>query len=251
MNSNEVIESLAKQIKYFVGDKYAVVGVSGGVDSAVVAALCVKALGKDKVLGLQMPYGDQSTKDGDSLIKQLGIYSRTVNIKPIIDAYPIYLAPGNRDLHDRLVNGNIRARTRMTLLYALAGCYNGLVIGTSNRTEIMIGYITKYGDGGCDCEPIGDLYKTEIFEIAEALPVPLSIIDKKPSAELWEGQTDEDEIGLTYKKMDKILHAFNEEILSLFDIEEIFGEEEVNKVIAMSARSEHKRKMPPVFKVRR
>jgi NAD+ synthase len=203
-------------------------------------------LGKDRVLGLQMPYGNQSTEDGDILIEQLRINSRTINIKTIIDAYPIALCSAEKDLTDRLVNGNIRARTRMTLLYALAGCCDGLVMGTSNATEIQLGYFTKFGDGGCDVEPIGDLYKTEIFEVAKMIRVPKSIIDKKPSAELWENQTDEGEIGMTYAEIDKILqHKVT--TVGLFLNE--FGENG-RKIMERVASTNHKKNMPPTFMVR-
>ncbi len=226
----KAIEKVTKGLKEHLGNKKAVIGISGGIDSAVVASLCVNAVGKENVLGVLIPYGTQSTEEGKILVNHLGIENKTINIKEIVDKFN-YLPL------DKISLGNVMARTRMIVLYSFANQLEGRVIGTSNKTETEIGYFTKYGDGGCDLEPIADIYKTEIFEIAKILKIPQRIIDKKPSAGLYEGQTDEGEIGATYEEMDAVLK----------------GKITEGKVYDLIQRrienSEHKRKMPPTFYV--
>lgn len=234
LNYEEAIQSIRGQLISYLkpGErKKAIIGVSGGIDSAVVANLCVNAIGKRRVFGVLMPYGSQDTKDAELVVNHLGIPHETVNIERIVDDYDFLEL-------DNLAKGNIMARTRMTTLYAFANKLNGLVIGTGNKTEIKIGYFTKYGDGGVDIEPIGDLYKTEIFKIAKLLGLPKKIINKKPSAELWEGQTDEDEIGMTYSKLDDILRTGEAH------------EKDYVKVQALEKASDHKRNTPPIFRIR-
>jgi NAD+ synthase len=164
MDYEFIVNKLKQDIRFFLKDKNAIIGISGGIDSAVVAALCVEAVGKDRVIGIQMPYGGQSTEDGTILMKHLDIDfgdNSVINIKPIVDTFTKELTMIE---NTKLTNGNIRARVRMALLYAIAGGSNGMVMGTGNKTEILLGYFTKYGDGGVDVEVIGNLYKTEIFE---------------------------------------------------------------------------------------
>ena len=188
-----------------------------------------------------MPYDTQDIKDAKKVCNEIG-YARLIDIKPIVNAFEFNACIDPVDKDYRLTVGNIRARVRMTLLYAYAGAKNGLVVGTSNKTEIALGYFTKYGDGGCDIEPIGDLYKTEIFEVAKILGIPQSIIDKKPSAELWEGQTDEDEFEMTYSEIDEML----QQIMPMPLFIEKYGDKAL-KLIKRVTNTEHKRKMPPVF----
>jgi len=249
MNFEYVKSTVETQIKRYLGNRKAIVGISGGIDSAVVASLCVNALGRDNVIGIQMPYGEQSTKDGSALLAHLEIKDIIVNIKHIVQSFPLPLLPSidqNADLN-RMTNGNVRARVRMTLLYAYAGSFNGMVIGTSNKTEIMLGYFTKYGDGGCDIEPIGDIYKTDVFGLAKILGIPEAIITKKPSAELWEGQTDEGEIGMTYAEIDEMFRAYlKDEMINLRDFYEKYGRKG-EMLIQRYINTEHKRRMPPVF----
>jgi NAD+ synthase len=231
MTYKEITKDLEKQIKQYVKNRTAIIGISGGIDSAVVATLAKNVLGKEKVYGILMPYGNQDTKDAKTLVDFLNINSNEINIKNILDKYDFLKI-------DRLEKGNIMARTRMTILYTFANKLEGLVIGTGNKTEIEIGYFTKYGDGGVDLEPIGDLYKTEIFKLAKFLKIPRVIIEKKPSAELWENQTDENEIGATYPEIDSVLKG------------EIKKGEIFEKIQRLRNNSAHKRKMPEIIQVR-
>jgi NAD+ synthase len=229
MNYKKIAEKIENFIKQkTAGLEGAVLGVSGGIDSTVVAYLAVNALGKEKVYSLIMPYElNQNTTDGIELAEKLGIRQELIGIKPIVDAFENTI-----NLENKVSKGNLMARARMCLLYAKANEKNRLVLGTSNKTEIMLGYFTKYGDGGVDIEPIGDLYKTEVWELAKYLGVDKKLIDKKPTADLWEGQTDEGEIGATYQEMDKVLRG------------EITKGKVYDLVQKKIKNSEHKRRMP-------
>ncbi len=225
-----VEEKIIKGIKDFVGDKNVFIGISGGIDSAVTTFLCVKALGNKKVFGVLMPYGRQSDIDDSvSVINQLNIKYFKKDIKPIVDQYKI--------ADSKFVKANIMSRTRMTILYAYSNHKNGLVIGTTNKSEMEVGYFTKYGDGGVDFEPIAGLYKTEIFQMAKILNVPKNIITKKPTAGLWDDQTDEDEFGFTYFELDKFLQG--EKINPS-------AESKIKEIIKLS---EHKRHLPPTISI--
>jgi len=182
----------------------AVIGISGGIDSAVVAALAVNALGRYNVRGILMPYGKQSDiQDSYDVVKKLGITIEEIDITHMVDSFQ-ELENEERIEIEHIRYGNIKARVRMICLYDRAKKYNGLVLGTGNKSELLMGYFTLHGDGACDLEPIGHLYKTEVFELAKELKVPKHIIEKAPSAGLWDGQTDEEEMGYTYKEMDSI-----------------------------------------------
>ncbi|MFH1248621.1 MAG: NAD+ synthase [archaeon] len=233
MKLEKAIETIITELKEFIGNKKAVIGISGGIDSAVVAALCVKAVGKENVVGISMPYGNNNTDDAILLVNHLGIACKEVNIKQTVDSFNFFEM-------SHIGKGNIMARTRMIVLYAFANKFDGLVIGTGNKSELSVGYFTKYGDGGVDLLPIGDLYKTEVFDVARALKLPQKIINKKPSADLWEGQTDEGEMGVSYEMLDIILQGkgnnCNKEIIA--------------KAKLMIERSEHKRRTPRIIFVR-
>lgn len=183
------------------GFSKAVLGVSGGIDSAVVAFLLARAIGANNVVGVMLPYGGQSTVHSEEVITASGIRSEFFDISPMIDAYF-----SRESGHDKLRKGNKMARERMSVLYDRSQVHRALVVGTGNRTEIELGYFTLHGDGASAVAPLASLYKGQVFQLAEYLGVPRSVIDKKPSADLWEGQTDEEEIGATYAEIDVILY---------------------------------------------
>ena len=183
------------------GLKRVTVGISGGLDSAVVAVLCKEAFG-DNMSGVLMPsqYSSQSSKnDAIELCEKFGIDYETVEIEPMVRAYLPYMS------HDKMRIGNYSARVRMSVLYDISARDSSLVVGTSNKSEILLGYGTLFGDTACAINPIGQLYKSDAFEFARFIGVTDAIIEKKPSADLWEGQSDEEELGYTYKVMDDVL----------------------------------------------
>jgi len=203
-------EELTKEIESFIRKetqyvKGTVIGLSGGIDSSLVGCLTVRAIGKDRVNGLILPYGNQDSDAGEEIAKFLGIEYKIINIKARVDI----LAENFEKIYDckldELAYGNLKARERMCWLYTKANMDSLMVLGTTNKSEYEIGYLTKHGDGAADIEPIRDIYKTECWELAAYLELPEWVIEKTPSAELWEGQTDEKEIGLSYEKLDKIL----------------------------------------------
>lgn len=189
------------------GGRGAVFGMSGGLDSAVVAALCLRVFPAD-ALGVLMPCHSDPQDAEDALLaaRHFGLPTATVDLTPVYDALVAQLGKASADLPtDRLVTANLKPRLRMATLYAFANQRTYRVVGTSNRSELAIGYFTKYGDGGADLLPIGALTKTEVRELAEQLGVPRRIVDKPPSAGLWDGQTDEGEMGFTYRELDAYL----------------------------------------------
>lgn len=254
----KIIEDKKSLIKKYMGDKKAVIGISGGIDSTVCAYLCVEALGKENVIGVMLPYlsgkkveDTLSYKDGKQICDLLDLKTVfTIAIDDVVNQFKSSFP--YQGLFSQIASplknvtvGNVMARTRMIYLYAIANHYNGFVIGTSNKTELNIGYFTKFGDGAADVELLGDLYKTEVFNIAYLIGVPAYFVKKTPSADLWEGQCDEDEFGISYIELDTILSAI--ERREKDTVIEIYGKEKVEKVIAMIKNSEHKRKMPPVI----
>ena len=223
-----------------------IVGLSGGIDSSVTAALCVKALGKENVFGVMLPYRKShpdSFEHAKQVAENFGIRFEVVDISPMVDAY----FENYETDADILRKGNRIARERMCVLYDLSAKYKALVAGTGNRSEIMVGYCTQYGDSACAFEPIGHLYKTEVLKIAKILNLPDYVINKEPTADLWEDQTDEKEMGITYRKLDEILYQMldlksgKEEM-----IKQGISKQEMEKVEKMIRNSEFKRNMPPV-----
>ncbi|MFX0106435.1 MAG: NAD+ synthase [Candidatus Hodarchaeota archaeon] len=222
-----------------------VVGISGGIDSAVTTTLCVNALGKDNVIGLGLPISSlpQDLNDAEKLAKNLGIKFILVELTNIYDEF-VKITSGLFE-SNQIARANLKPRLRMMAIYFVGQSLGKLlVVGTGNRTELAIGYFTKYGDGGVDFEPIGGLYKCEVREIAKILKIPEVIIKKPPSAGLWEGQTDEGEIGLSYDVLDEIVFRIDNK-LDLNDLEI----ENVNKVKEMMKAAYHKITMPPFFRI--
>ncbi|HIH72853.1 MAG TPA: NAD+ synthase, partial [Thermococcaceae archaeon] len=214
-----------------------------GVDSATVAYLATKALGKERVLGLILPYYiNQDVDDALLVCKELGIEHKLINIKEIVDQFEKSIG---FEL-DRVSKGNLMSRTRMVILYAYANSKNYLVLGTSNKSEFLTGYFTKWGDAASDYAPLINLYKTEVWEIAKRIGVPERIITKKPSAGLWEGQSDEDDLGISYKLLDEILYRLVDLKMEKNKIAEELNVpmEKVEYVEYLIKKSEHKRRLP-------
>ena len=234
---NHIVQELQLYFKR-AGFKKAVLGLSGGVDSALTAKLAVMALGHKNVTALLMPHHDisraDSLSDAITWAKTLGIEYRIVSIRDYANSYKKF--PWEESEEAAM---NIQARIRMTILYHYANSYRALVLGTGNKTEITLGYFTKYGDGGADVLPIGGLYKTDVWQMAKKLELPEAIIQKTPSAELKAGHTDEAEIGVSYAEIDSILKKF-----------ETGGRAETDREKKLYQRiilNHHKRQLPPVI----
>lgn len=230
------------------GFRNAVLGVSGGLDSAVVLALCRKALGAGHVFALLLPYrasDPESLRHGQLACRAFKVPFEAIDISPQVDAYFDRFPAENR-----LQVGNKCARERMAVLYDFSVRKKGLVAGTSNKSELLIGYSTQFGDSAAAFQPIGDLYKTQVFELARHLGVPDEIVAKKPSADLWPGQTDEKEIGIAYKDLDVLLHLLVDMRWDEGEIiERGFSLALIRRVRRMIAGSQFKRTMPPVAKL--
>ena len=246
---NELVEFLRENFKK-AGFSKAVLGLSGGIDSALVAYLLRDALGKENVLAIMMPYkssNPDSLNHAKLVVEDLGINSKTIEITDMIDAYF-----KNEKEATSLRMGNKMARERMSILFDYSSKENALVVGTSNKTEIYLGYSTQFGDSACALNPIGDLYKTNIWDLSRYLKIPNELIEKKPSADLWEGQTDEQEMGLTYKEADQVLYRMLEENKTVEEIlAEGFSKDLVDNILKRMNRSEYKRRMPLIAKIKR
>jgi NAD+ synthase len=250
LDYSRVERGIVEFIRYYVDStraKGVVVGLSGGVDSTVTAYLLVKALGPERVVGLIMPDSDvtpeEDVEDARSVAESLGVRYKVIDIKPIVSAYTI--AAGVEP--DRRSKGNLRARVRMSLLYLHANMEGLLVAGTGDRSEILLGYFTKYGDGGADFLPIACLYKTQVRMLARHLGVPERIAGKPSSPRLWPGQLAEEELGLRYEEADLILYVLFDLKMSPEEAVEATGlpEEKVRRVLELHRATMHKRALPP------
>ena len=246
---SELVEFLRESFKK-AGFSKAVLGLSGGIDSALVAYLLRDALGKENVLAIMMPYkssNPDSLNHAKLVVEDLGINSKTIEITDMIDAYF-----KNEEEATSLRMGNKMARERMSILFDYSSKENALVVGTSNKTEIYLGYSTQFGDSACALNPIGDLYKTNIWDLSRYLKIPNELIEKRPSADLWEGQTDEQEMGLTYKEADQVLYRMLEENKKVEEVlAEGFNKDLVDNILRRMYRSEYKRRMPLIAKIKR
>jgi len=230
------------------GFQRAVIGLSGGIDSATACFLTTEALGVENVLALRMPYRTSSPDtlaDAQTVIDILDISSDTVDITPMVEP----LSKRFSDM-DAVRRGNVMARMRMIVLYDQSAAWNGLVIGTGNRTEALLGYTTVYGDSACAFNPVGDMYKTQLRQLAAALGVPRQIIEKPPSADLWPGQTDEGDLGFTYAAVDQVLYLLFDEAASPDQVVAAgFERSFVERVLGLVWRNEFKRRLPPVAQI--
>lgn len=238
--AGQIADWIGQQVRG-AGLRSVVLGLSGGIDSAVAAALCQRALG-DAALGVWMPCHSQPQDRLDALVvaEALGLEMVEVPLNDVFDTLVQVLPPGND-----LARANLKPRLRMLTLYYLANSRSALVVGTGNKVELQVGYFTKYGDGGADILPLGDLNKAEVRRLAAYLGIPRQIIDKPPSAGLWPGQTDEAEMGLRYAELDAAI-AVLEGAASLEVAPEV-----LERVRRMQAASAHKRALPPICRVSR
>jgi len=247
--TEQTIEKFLAEKLRKVGAKGFVLGVSGGIDSAVCLRLCARAVGKGKVLALLMPEKDSpkdDLRDSKYLCELEGVRYEIIDITGPVEAYKKAI----KGKMDRKALANIKARCRMIALYHHANTHWRLVVGTSNKSELLIGYFTKFGDGGADLEPIGDLYKTEVRQLAEQLGLPDRIIKKVPSAGLWKGQTDEGEMGISYERLDAILLGIELGLDEKKIAERAKGNVgEVRRIAKMVRLSSHKRKFQPAAKI--
>lgn len=231
-----------------VGYSRAVINLSGGLDSALSCALAAEALGPENVLALRLPYrtsSPDSLEHAQLMIDQFRVQSKTIEITEMVD--PLIAQDPEMS---KTRKGNIMARSRMIVLYDQSEVFKGLPIGTSNKTEILLGYSTLWGDMASALNPIGDLYKTQVRQLSRALDIPAPIMDKPPSADLWIGQTDESELGFTYEQVDKLLFLLVDQRYSVQEcIDEGFDETFVNAVMTRVRRFQFKRMMPPIAKV--
>jgi NAD+ synthase len=244
---NKDYEKITEKIETFLSDeikktksKGVILGLSGGIDSAVLAYICKRKL-KENTLAIIMPDTEitpkSETEDALKMISLTGVDYKLVDINPIVKEYSMYLEP------DEKSKGNLRARVRTNILYYYANLKNYLVLGSSDKSEYNIGYFTKYGDGASDITPIISLYKLQVREIAKYLQVPENVISKKSSPHLWKDHEAEDEIGITYEEIDSILYCMFEKKLSIEEIQKItlIEKSKIEKILELNTNSEHKR----------
>ncbi len=242
-----IYERITDFLSERIGERYAVIGLSGGVDSSLTAYFLANSISKSRIFALMLPDStstpEDDLNDARTLANELGIPYRIIYIDQIAKTYLSVLEPA-----DNRAVGNLKARIRMSVLYYYANKLGGLVVGTGDKSELYLGYFTKYGDGGVDLLPIGDLYKTEVRESAEHFQLPESIVRKKSSPRLWPGQTAEDELGISYEVADRILYE-------LIDLnrprEEVINKwkDKAQRVLSLMDSSQHKRSLPAVARL--
>ena len=231
------------------GFRRVVIGLSGGVDSSLSAYLAAEALGPENVWGILMPYrtsSPESAQHASMVVQALGINSLTVEITSMVDAYFAIFPDA-----DQVRRGNKMARERMTILFDHSARLGALVLGTSNKTELLLGYGTLFGDMASAVNPLGDLYKTQVRQLSHYLKVPPIIVEKQPSADLWEGQTDEAELGFTYEAVDKVLCLLVDQRYELTELiaERLFDDKFVRAVARKVQASQYKRRLPIIAKI--
>lgn len=251
INAALVTEILCRFIRaeiHRAGFSRAVLGLSGGIDSSVVAFLCAKALGPENVLAVTMPYktsSEATRRDSQTVVEQLGVHTIDIPISSQIDAY---LAQVGEISQLRLANKC--ARERMTVLYDQSAAFSALVAGTSNKSELLLGYGTQFGDMASAINPIGDLYKTQLYPVADYLGIPRPILLKHPTGDLWVGQTDEDELGFSYAEVDRLMVLMVDRRWRRSElIEAGFETAFVDRVAARIRRNHYKRRMPVIAKL--
>ncbi|BAI79962.1 NAD(+) synthase [Deferribacter desulfuricans SSM1] len=244
----KVLTDFIKNETEKVGIKNVVVGLSGGIDSALSATLATLALGKDRVYAYALPYktsSKESLDDAKLVADFLGVNFEIIEITDFVDPY----FDKNPDI-SKLRKGNVMARMRMIVLFDKSAEVGGLVLGTSNKTELLLGYGTWYGDLASAINPIGDLYKTQVWELAVYLNIPKRVIEKKPTADLWEGQSDEDELGFTYKEVDRLLKAMIDDRKDSVELIRMgFSENFINNIKERIRKNQFKRQLPIIAKI--
>lgn len=256
LDFKKTVEEIVDFIREVVEDAKAsgiVIGLSGGVDSSLTTALCVEALGETKVLGVMMPTyftPKEDMEDARELAEYLGMETKLIDISDVCEAFFKALHANSQDSESRIPMGNVGVRVRMTILYYYANTSNYLVAGPSDRSEALIGYFTKYGDGGADLYPIVHLYKTQVRELAKNLGIPERISYKPSSPQIYPGHKATDEIPVDYDKLDRILVGLFDRRLSPEETSLLTGAsiETVDEVLRRFNRSEHKRSFPPMVK---
>ncbi|MSR61837.1 MAG: NAD+ synthase [Planctomycetes bacterium] len=242
---SELLVSFLREEVRSAGATRALLGLSGGIDSAVIAALCARAFGPENVLCVLLPYrlsNPNSAVDSQSVATHLGLALQRIDISAMADGYL-----EREGVSDARRRGNVLARCRMTVLYDLSVEWRGLVIGTSNKSEILLGYSTQWGDGAHALNPLGDLYKHQVYQLARALDLPREVLQKPPSADLFEGQTDEGELGFTYAQADRLLYCMVDRRFSEDELVAEGFEREFVRQVSARVVANHFKRVPPVI----